>query len=65
MARGASGLVYGVPVTLATVGIGELEAHTVEAVVVPDGLDISLLGQSFLSRVGKVEMDQQRMLLGG
>jgi aspartyl protease family protein len=65
VARGASGLVYGVPVTLATVGIGELEAQKVEAVVVPDGLDISLLGQSFLSRIGKVEMDQQRMLLGG
>ncbi len=65
VARGASGLVYGVPVTLATVGLGEFEAQQVEAVVVPDGLDISLLGQSFLSRIGKVEMDQQRMILGG
>ena len=64
VARGASGLVYGVPVTLATVGLGELEAQHVEAVVVPDGLDISLLGQSFLSRIGKVEMNQERMILG-
>ena len=33
--------------------------------VVPDGLDISLLGQSFLSKIEHVEMEQDRMVLGG
>jgi predicted aspartyl protease len=33
--------------------------------VVPDGLGISLLGQSFLQKVGRVEMESDRMVLGG
>jgi len=65
VARGASGAVYGVPVTLETVALGELQAQNVEAMIVPEGLEISLLGQSFLSRIGKVEIDQQRMVLAG
>ena len=65
VARGANGLVYGVPVTLGLVQLGELEARDVAATVVPEGLDISLLGQSFLSRINKVEMEQDRMVLGG
>ena len=64
VARGASGTVYGVPITLETVELGELQAKNVEAMVVPEGLEISLLGQSFLSRIPKVEMDQERMVLG-
>ena len=62
--RGASGTVYGVPVTLGRVQVGELEAHQVEAIVVPEGLDISLLGQSFLSKIQRVEIEQDRMVLG-
>jgi aspartyl protease family protein len=62
--RGASGTVYGVPVTLGRVQVGELEAHQVEAIVVPEGLDISLLGQSFLSKIQRVEIEQGRMVLG-
>ena len=65
VAKGASGTVYGVPVTLDHVELGSLEASEVEAVVVPDGLDVSLLGQSFLSRVRRVEIDGDTMLLGG
>jgi len=65
VARGANGTVYGVPVTLEHVQLGEFEARGVPAVVVPEGLGISLLGQSFLSRVERVEIDGDRMLLGG
>ncbi len=65
VAHGASGAVYGVPVRLANVQLGELEASNVDAIIVPEGLGVSLLGQSFLSRVGRVEMDEQRMILGG
>jgi len=42
--EGASGTVYGVPVTLERVQLGSLEVRDVQAVVVPDGLSISLLG---------------------
>lgn len=62
--RGASGTVYGVPVTLGRVQVGELEAQQVEAIVIPEGLDISLLGQSFLSKIQRVEIEQDRMMLG-
>ncbi len=63
--RGASGDVIGKPVRLERVRLGDLEAEGVEAVIVPEGLDVSLLGQSFLGRVGKVEIEDGRMMLGG
>jgi aspartyl protease family protein len=65
VARGASGTVMGVSVVLERVQLGELEAQQVEAVVIPDGLDISLLGQSFLSKIQRVEIEDDRMVLGG
>ena len=64
VAQGASGPVYGVPVTLERVSVGQLEVGNVEAVVVPEGLGVSLLGQSFLSKIERVEMDQHAMHLG-
>lgn len=63
--RGASGAVFGVPVTLAAVQLGDLEAEQVEAVIVPQGLHTSLLGQSFLSRIERLEIAPEEMLLGG
>ena len=63
VARGASGDVYGVPVTLDRIDVGGIEAHAVEAIVVPEGLDISLLGQSFLSKVNRVEVTGDEMVL--
>lgn len=63
--RGASGDVIGKPVRLERVRLGDVEADNVEAVIVPEGLDISLLGQSFLGRVGKVEIEGEQMVLGG
>ena len=65
VARGANGTVFGVPVRLDRVSVGDLEAEGVEAVVVPEGLDISLLGQSFLSQVGRIEVSGDEMALGG
>ena len=64
VARGANGTVFGVPVMLGRVQVGEFEAQQVEAVVIPEGLDVSLLGQSFLSKIQRVEIEQDRMLLG-
>jgi len=65
VARGASGDVYGVPVMIDRLELGGIEVRKVEAIVVPDGLSVSLLGQSFLSHIPKVEMGQQTMTLGG
>jgi aspartyl protease family protein len=64
VAQGAGGAVHGVRVTLDRVQLGELEVRGVEAIVVPD-LRISLLGQSFLGRVGRVEITGAEMVLGG
>ena len=63
VARGASGPVRGVFVTLPQVSLGGIEARNVAAVVVPEGLPVSLLGQSFLSHVGKVAIEKDTMVL--
>ena len=65
VARGASGAVNGVSVTVERMQLGQIEVEGVQAIVVPEGLGISLLGQSFLSQIDKVEMEQDRMVLGG
>lgn len=63
--RGASGTVYGVPVRLEHVELGAFGARGVGAVIVPEGLDVSLLGQSFLARIPSVRIDSDRMILSG
>lgn len=59
---GASGVVYGVPTILAEVEIGGLTQRNVRAVIIPEGLEVSLLGQSFLSQISSVEIAQDRMI---
>ena len=63
VARGASGVVMGVPITLSEVAVGDFVAHDVEAVIVPEGLGISLLGQSFLSHVENVAISGDKLTL--
>lgn len=63
VARGASGPVMGVPVMLDDISVGDFEAHNVPAIIVPQGLPVSLLGQSFLSRVPKVEIADDTLTL--
>lgn len=65
VAQGASGPVSGVAVTLDRLSLGGHEARNVSAVIVPEGLAISLLGQSFLSTFHPVRIEQERMVLGG
>jgi aspartyl protease family protein len=50
---------------LGRVQLGEIEAQQVEAIVVPEGLGVSLLGQSFLSKIDRVEVAGGKMTLGG
>lgn len=62
--RGASGPVHGVEVSLDRVTLGGHEARNVRAVIVPDGLAVSLLGQSFLTTIQPVRIEGDRMVLG-
>jgi aspartyl protease family protein len=61
--RGVNGDVMGKPVEIAELRIGGLAAYNVRAVIIPYGLDVSLLGQSFLSQVGHVAITGNQMTL--
>jgi aspartyl protease family protein len=63
--RGASGTVYGVRTRLEEVAVGDLTHRNVEAIIVPNGLEVSLLGQSYLSRLKNVEISGDTMTLSG
>lgn len=63
--KGASGEVRGVPVVLDEVEVGDHRARDVQAAVIVDGLEVSLLGQSFLRHVDTVRIDGDRMVLEG
>jgi aspartyl protease family protein len=64
IAQGSSGPVLGLPVTLDRVQVGSIEVQGVQAIVVPDGLGVSLLGQSFLGRLKHVDISGDKMVLG-
>jgi aspartyl protease family protein len=59
---GVSGPARGTVTTLDDVALGAVRAGPVRAVVI-EGLDRSLLGQSFLSRLQQVQIDGDRMTL--
>lgn len=60
---GASGAVYGVPTRLREVEIGGMVRRNVSAVIIPEGLGISLLGQSYLSQIGALEIADDQMVM--
>jgi len=62
--RGASGDVRGVPVLLDSVEINGIEKHGVQAAIIPEGLDTSLLGQSYLGQLRNVDISGDAMTLG-
>jgi len=62
IARGVGGDVEVIPVTIDRLAIGTIEARDVRAAVAEE-LEVSLLGQSYLSRVGRVEISGDRMVL--
>jgi aspartyl protease family protein len=64
VARGASGQILGVPATLNEVSLGGFSTRGVPAIIIPQGLPVSLLGQSFLSRLGKMDVVGDKMTLG-
>lgn len=64
VAQGASGPVEGVNVVIPEITVGDHAARNVPALVIPEGLAVSLLGQSFLSTLGQVQMTGEHMVLG-
>jgi aspartyl protease family protein len=61
-AIGAGGEVEVIPVSIDRITVGSLSANHVRAAVAPS-LPVSLLGQSFLSQVGSVEIRADTMVL--
>jgi len=62
MVQTASGQGYGTVVMLDRLEIGDTELRNVGAVVIKD-LGVSLLGQSVLARMGRVELKGDRMVI--
>jgi len=62
MAMGVGGPIEVIPVTLDRVAVGGIEARGVQAAIA-DETPVSLLGQSYLQRVGSVEIRGDRMVL--
>ncbi|WP_333605888.1 retropepsin-like aspartic protease family protein [Novosphingobium sp.] len=63
--NGANGVVFGVPVKLDRIKLAGFQAYDVEAAIIPKGLEVSLLGQSFLTRLRGVRIEGDRMTLSG
>jgi aspartyl protease family protein len=63
VAQGANGAVYGVQTVLPQVELGDFSAQDVPALIIPEGLQVSLLGQSFLSKIGVVEIAGDAMVM--
>jgi aspartyl protease family protein len=61
-AMGVGGAIEVIPVTIDRIALGPLETRGVQAAVA-EQLPVSLLGQSFLGRVGSVEIRGDRMVL--
>ena len=61
--HGAGGSVRLMPTTLGRVAIGALSADNVPAMVAEDRLPVSLMGQTFLSRIGTVTIRGDQMVL--
>jgi aspartyl protease family protein len=62
LAMGVGGPIEVIPVTLERVAVGGIEARGVEAAIA-DQTPVSLLGQSYLQRVGSVEIRGDTMVL--
>lgn len=62
IAVGVGGEVEIVPVSIDRIALGPVDARNVRGAVVKE-LDVSLLGQSFLSQIGRVEIRGDRMIL--
>jgi len=61
--RTAGGITYGAPVTLASIRIGKVKIENVNAVILSNGLEQSLLGMTFLGELDSYEVRQGQMII--
>ncbi|WP_162143764.1 TIGR02281 family clan AA aspartic protease [Hellea balneolensis] len=61
--RTAGGRNMAARVTLKTVSVGSITLRNIEALVVPEGLETSLLGMTYLGQLQKVEATPSALLL--
>lgn len=59
----AAGIVALKPVTIDRVALGPLEGHGVEGVIIDADMPVTLIGQSWLERVGHVTIEGDKMIL--
>lgn len=59
----ASGVTYAAKTTLDQLRIGRKDFANVEAFIIPEGLNVSLLGQSVLARFESVQMQKESLKL--
>jgi len=59
----ANGRTYAASVNLSVVGIGQSTVHNVDAMVVREGLQTSLLGMSYLGRLSRFEATPTSLIL--
>ena len=50
--------------TIDAIDLGNHEIRNLNAVIVPQGLPVSLLGQSYLSELGTMRIEGDRMVIG-
>lgn len=63
-ANTANGIAKFAPVMISRISIGDVEVRNVQAAVLEDGkLETTLLGMSFLSRLGRVDMQSGKLVL--
>jgi aspartyl protease family protein len=60
--RGASGDARGMPIVIDRISVGGKEARQVQGAIIQD-LDVSLLGQTYLTRLASVQMTGDQMRL--
>lgn len=61
--RTAGGITYGAPVTLASIRVGKVKIEDVDAVILSNGLEQSLLGMTFLGELNSYEFRQGQMII--
>ncbi|HEY0052914.1 MAG TPA: TIGR02281 family clan AA aspartic protease [Caulobacteraceae bacterium] len=59
----ASGVLEGAVVRLESLSVGGAGLHDVEALIVPDGAQASLLGMSYLGRLSRIEATPTSLIL--
>ena len=59
----AGGQVMAARTTIKSLKVGSIRVRDVRAVVIPDGLHVSLLGMTYLGQVRKIEVSSDKMVL--